>query len=161
MKQSFFGLCAAIVLISTSCNFSVGAKKDFGTGLTFKYNGFAVEEVILVGPDNKPMENNEVQLNTKIAVVAQGISNYVITEDKAFPGLMIKVTDKSGAEVVMTEDLFADTEGYSATDAAVIRGSLSIGAPMVSGETYHFKMRLWDKNKLDSEIVSEVDILVK
>ena len=32
---------------------------------------------------------------------------------------------------------------------------------MKVGETYHVKMRVWDKNKPASEIAAEVDLVVK
>ena len=160
MKKTFL-LLAVIAAVSSSCNFSAGTKKDLVTGLSISYNGFGVDEVLLVGPDNIAKSNNEVQLNTQIAIVAQGLVNYVLKDDKAFPGLMLAVTDKQGKAVIDEADLFAGTEGYSATDAAVLRGTITVGDPMKAGETYHVKMRVWDKNKIENELVAEVDIEVK
>ena len=161
MKKITSLLLAVIAFVSSSCNFSAGTKTDLGTGLSISYNGFGVDEVLLVGPDNTAMINNDVQLNTQIAIVAQGLVNYVLKDDKAFPGLMLSVTDKQGKAIIDEADLFAGTEGYSATDAGVLRGTITVGDPMKAGETYHVKMRVWDKNKIENELVAEVDIEVK
>jgi hypothetical protein len=123
MKKITSLLLAVIAFVSSSCNFSAGTKTDLGTGLSISYNGFGVDEVLLVGPDNTAMINNDVQLNTQIAIVAQGLVNYVLKDDKAFPGLMLSVTDKQGKAIIDEADLFAGTEGYSATDAGVLRGT--------------------------------------
>jgi hypothetical protein len=145
-----------------ACNFSAGTKKDFASGLSYSYNGFAVERVVLVGPDNAPMNNNEVALNSQVAIVVEGLINYELKNDKAFPGLALNVTDKNGVAVISEADLFADgTEGYPAADAAVLRGTVTIGTPMVSGETYHVKVRIWDKVKPENELTAEVDLKVK
>ena len=161
MRKINFSLSIVCALILWTCNFSIGTKKDFVTGLSYSYNGFSVDEVLLVGPDNIPMSNNEVQLHTKVAIVVQGLTNYEIKDNKAFPGLMLSVTDKKGIFILNEVDLFAKSEGHSATDAAILRGAVTIGDPMKSGETYHLKMRVWDKSKLENELTAEVDIVVK
>ncbi len=161
MKKILLPLMFIGTVLLWSCNFSAGTKKDFGTGLSQSYNGFGVEEVLLVGPDNTAMSNNEVVLNSKIAIVAQGITNYTLKDDKAFPGLMLSVTDPQGNAVINEADLFAGTEGYSATDASALRGTITVGEPMKSGEKYHVKMKVWDKNNPESVINAEVDIVVK
>jgi hypothetical protein len=161
MRTICHSLVTVSALILCACNFSVGTNKDFATGLSYSYNGFAVDEVLLVGPDNVAQSNNEVQLNSKVAIVAQGITNYELKDGKAFPGLMLSLTDKSGHSIIEEADLFANSEGYSATDAAALRGSVTVGDPMTSGETYHLKMRVWDKIKPENELTAEVDIVVK
>lgn len=160
MKNHNYLLLFAVSIGLSACNFSAGTKKDLGTGLSYSYNGFTVDQVLLAGPDNLAMSNNEVALNTKIAIVAQGLANYQMKDDKAFPGLMLSVTDKDGTEVLGAKDLFSATEGYSADDASVLRGTVTIGDPMKQGETYHVKMRIWDKNKTDNELTVEVDLVV-
>jgi hypothetical protein len=161
MRKIKYLLLVVYVSVFCSCNFSAGTKKDFGTGLSYSYNGFSVDEVLLVGPDNVAMSSNEVELGTKVALVVQGLGNYVMKDDKAFPGLMLSVTDNNGSYVLNEADLFAETEGYSEADAAVLRGSVMIGDPMKAGETYHLRIRVWDKNKPENELTAEVDIVVK
>src|SRR5688572_31675416 len=117
MKKINLLILVVSALLFWACNFSAGTKKDFGSGLSFEYKGFSVEEVLLVGPDNVAMSSNEVQLGTQVAIVVQGLANYELKDDKAFPGFMISVTDKDGIAVLGSEDLFAKSEGYSALDA--------------------------------------------
>jgi hypothetical protein len=57
--------------------------------------------------------------------------------------------------------LFAGTDGESAEDASVLRGTVTVASPMAAGETYHINMRVWDKNKPESEITAQVDIEVQ
>ena len=161
MRKINYSLLAACTVVLWACNFSVGTKKDFVTGLSYSYNGFSVDEVLLVGPDNIAMTNNEVQLSTKVAIVVQGLTNYEMKDDKAFPGLMLSITDKRGISILTEADLFAESEGYPATDASILRGAVTIGDPMKSGETYHLQMRVWDKSKLENELTADVDIVVK
>lgn len=161
MKNLFFLILVGLAFALTACSFSAGTKKDFGSGLSFTYNGFGVDEVLLVGPDNTAKNDNEVELNTEVALVAQGLVNYVLKDDKAYPGLMLVVTDTQGTAIINEADLFEGTEGYPATDAAIIRGTVTVGNPMKAGETYHVKMRVWDKNKPENELTAEVDLVVK
>jgi hypothetical protein len=161
MKKFTLLLLVASAFMLWTCNFSAGTNKDLRTGLSFSYNGFSVDEVLLVGADNTAMSNNEVQLNTEVAIVVQGLQNYELKDDKAFPGLMLSVTDSRGAFVINEADLFAESSGYPAADAAVLRGTVTIGDPMKAGETYHVKMRIWDKNKPENELTAEADIVVK
>jgi len=149
-------------LLCGACNFSAGTNKDFATGLSYSYNGFRVDRVVLIGPDNTVMSSNEVVLNSEIAVLVEGLANYELKDEKAFPGMMMTVTDKAGVAVISEADLFAGgKEGYPAVDAAVLRGTITIGSPMVSGETYHAKIRVWDKVKPENELTAEVDLKVK
>lgn len=161
MKKKANLLALFLGALVLSCNFSAGTKKDLTTGLSFSYNGFSVEEVILVGQDNVAMSTNEVPLGTQVAIVIQGLSNYELKNDKAFPGLMINVTDKEGKSVLSAEDVFEGTEGYSAADASVLRGTVTVGDPMKAGETYRLQVRAWDKNKPENELTAEVELVVK
>jgi hypothetical protein len=151
----------ACTLVLWACNFSAGTKKDLATGLSYNYNGFSVDDVLLVGPDNMAMSTNQVQFNTTVAIVVQGLTNYELQDGKAFPGLMLSVTDKAGSAILSEADLFADSDGYSPVDAAILRGTVTVGDPMKLGERYHIKMRVWDKGKPENELTAEVDIEVK
>lgn len=161
MKKLNLLIFALVALIFLSCDFSKGTKKDLNSGLSINYNGFRIGETYLVGSDDKPVTTNEVPLNSEVSIVVQGIENYVLKDEKAYPGLMLTVTDPQGKAVIDEMDLFGDSDGYSPVDAAILRGTVTVGAPMKSGETYHIRMRIWDKNKVENEIVGEVDISVK
>jgi hypothetical protein len=162
MKKSFYVLFVGVAGLCGACNFSVGTNKDLATGLSYSYNGFAVERVVLVGPDNNPMSDNEVVLNSQVTIVVKGLTNYELKDEKVFPGLMMVVTDKAGTAVINEADLFASgTEGYPAADASTLSGIVTVANPMVSGETYHVKIKVWDKVKPENELTAEVDLEVK
>ena len=147
-------------LIWCSCEFSVGKKKDFQTGLSVSNDGFTFDESYLVGPDNTRKADNKVPMNSTIAIVLEGIGNYELKDGKAYPGLMLTVVDKDGKAVLDEPDLLASYDGFPPSDAAILKGTVTVGNPMRSGETYHVKMRVWDKNKFENEIIAEVDIEV-
>jgi hypothetical protein len=144
-------------LILWSCN---PRTKDSETGLAVRTQGFTVRESYLAGPDKTPMHGNQVALNTKIEIVLEGVENYSLKNGKAFPGLMLTVTDKQGYAVIEEADLFPLETGYDPTEASTVRGLIRIGAPMKSMETYHVKMRLWDKVKPENEVIAEADLEV-
>lgn len=143
------------------CNYSKGTKKDFRTGLSFSYNGFIVQDVLLIDPANKRMTDNKVQINTRIAIVALGVNNYQLKDNKVFPGMMLLVTDKKGTPVLKADDLFAGDQGHPPANATELRGDITIATPMIAGETYHVKMHVWDKVKADNEIDIEADLAVQ
>ncbi len=145
-------------LVWCSCEFSAGKKKDFQTGLSVSNKGFGIDESYLVGPDNTRKADNKIPLNSTVAIVVEGVENYVLKDGKAYPGLMLTVTDKDGKPVLDEQDLLASYAGFSPADASVLRGTVTVGNPMRAGETYHVKMRIWDKNKFENEIMAEVDI---
>ena len=161
MKTQTLFLAALCSMAWNACEFSAGKKKDFMTGLSVSNSGFSVDQSYLVGPDNTKKGDNKVPINTTVAIVLEGIENYEIKDGLAYPGLMLTVVDDKGNAVLDEQDLLADYNGVSPADAAILRGTITAGNPMRSGETYHVTMRVWDKNKIENEIIAEVDIDVQ
>lgn len=159
MKNHF--IIPVLAVLVMSCNFSAGVNKDLTTGLFYSNNGLSVSEVYFVGPDNTPLNSNKVTVGTKVAIVIEGIENYELIDGKAFPGLSISVTDEQGNAVLSNDDLFDGGEGYTPADASVLRGTVTVGDPMIAGQTYHVKLHAWDKNKNESTITAEIDIVVE
>jgi hypothetical protein len=149
------------ILFILSCDYSKGVKKDLASGLSVNYNGFRIDETYLVGADDKAVDPDEVPMNSDVSIVIQGIENYEIKDGKAYPGLLLKVTDARGNAVIDEKDLFSEGDGYSPEDAAILRGTVTVGTPMKSGETYHVLMQVWDKNKTENVINADLDITVK
>lgn len=144
-----------------SVGFSKGVKLDASTGAKTSYSGFSVEEIYIVDTEDKPLSSNEVPLDTKFSIVYQGLENYTLKDGKAFPGLSMQVKDDDGNFILNEADLFgSSSEGYSAEDASVLRGTVTVGSPMESGKTYHCTIRAFDKNS-KAEIVTEMDFKVK
>ncbi|MBL0740697.1 hypothetical protein [Chryseolinea lacunae] len=161
MKTTPSLLLLLLVSILSSCSFSAGTNKDFKTGLSYSYNGFGLDQVYFVGPEDKIQTDNKVDLNSKVAIVVEGLRNYALKDDKASPGLKLAVTDKEGKFIINEADLFAGGEGYTPEQASVLRGTVTVGSPMQSGEKYKINMKVWDKNKPENEFTAEVEIDVK
>lgn len=159
-KQQIITLVLSSIIFA-GCNFSKGAKKDLRTGLSFNYNGFMVQDVLLIDPANQRMTDNKVKLNTQILIVALGVNNYGIKDGKVFPGMMLLVTDKNGTPVINAADLFEGDQGHPPASAAELRTAITVAQPMVSGETYHVKVHIWDKVKTDNVLNEEVDLVVQ
>jgi len=160
MKKTLSASWLTVMFLS-ACNFSAGTKKDLTTGLSYSYNGFGVTEVYFVDADNIPKGTNEVELNSEVAIVVQGIENYTLVDEKAYPGMSLYVTDKNGNQIIAESDMFESNIGYSAEDASVLRGTITIGEPMVAGETYRTELKIWDKNKPENTIAVSLDLRVK
>ena len=161
MKKQAITLLLLSCAIMAACNFSKGAKKDLLTGLSFNYNGFRVRDVVLLDPANKAMTSNKVQLNTQIAVAAVGMNNYGLKDGKAFPGMMLLVTDKKGVPVISAADLFDGDQGHPPASATELRGTITVAQPMAAGETYHVKLHIWDKVTAANELNAETDLVVQ
>jgi hypothetical protein len=161
MKKNQFLIAAlAIVLYSCSGGFSKGVKKDLSTGLSTSYNGFAVDDVYLTVDGNK-ISSNKVSLGKQILVVANGVDYYEEKSGKVFPGCSILLTDKTGTAILNIADAFAEMkDGFEPNKASMLNATINTGNPMVVGETYHLKTRFYDKQKITSEIVSEVDLVM-
>lgn len=157
-------LLAAICISLYSCSggFSKGVKKDISTGLSASYNGFALEDIYLTDTKETRLSNNKIAMGSPLAVVATGVDHFVEKNGRVYPGCTIVLTDKAGKEVLNLPDAFADMkDGYTAAEAKVLQASLNTGDPMITGETYHLSVRFFDKNKKESEIVANVDLLMK
>lgn len=107
------------------------------------------------------MTDNKVKLNTQIALVALGVNNYELKDGKVFPGMMLLVTDKMGTPVLKADDLFSGDQGHPPASATELRGDITIAKPMVAGQTYHVKLRIWDKVKPENELNAEIDLDVQ
>ena len=162
MKKNRFLLFLVAVVISFSCNFSKGVKKDLSTGLSSSYNGFGIADIYLTDASGTRLNNNKITLGSKIAIVATGVDYFETKDGKVFPGCRIILTDKNKKEVLNLPDAFTDMpNGIAVAEAKTLQASLNTGAPMVVGETYHLAIRFFDKNKAENEIIADVDILMK
>ena len=151
-----------VTLHSCSGGFSKGVKKDLTTGLSASYNGFALEDIYLTDAKGNKLSDNKISLGTPLAIEAAGIENFVEKDGKVFPGCTIVLTDKAGKEILNLPDAFAEMKaGTTPAESKVLQASLNTGSPMLIGETYHLKVRFFDKNKKESEIVSNVDLMMK
>jgi len=158
MKNMIYSL--GLCIIVTACNFSKGTEKKLDTGFSISYNGFRIGAFGLVAND-KEIHSNEVELGQVVNIEVDGIEGYQEKEGRVFPGLDLRVTDKDGNVVLDGADILKKDDGYAPEEAKVLSGTITVGDPMKSGQTYRAKMRIWDKLKEESEIVVEGDLVVK
>lgn len=162
MKTNFTNMFAfTLLVLLASCNFSTGIKKDLTTGLTSVNNGLNAEDIFLKEYEGARLSNNKVKLGSKISLAAAGIENFELKDGKVYPGCQIILTDKNKKEVINLPDAFADmVNGSTEDETKTLNATLTTGDPMVVGETYHLYVRFFDKQKKESEIVSNVDIVM-
>lgn len=161
-KKKMLYMAALSLLMLSSCNFSKGVKKDLNTGLTASYNGAALEDIYLADSSENKLSSNQIKLGDKIMVLAKGVENFTTEDGKVFPGCHILLTDKNKNELLNLPDAFAHLEkGLAAEDAKNMKGILYTGEPMAIGESYHLKVRFFDKKNTATEILADVDITMK
>lgn len=157
--RSLLALAAVSLFILQACNFSKGVKKDLNTGLTASYNGASLEDIYLADGSEKRLNSNKVSLGNQVTVLATGVQNFTVENGNVYPGCEIVLTDKNKKELLNLPDAFADqANGLPAAEANVLKGILNTGSPMAVGETYHLKVKFFDKKKPTTEILADVDI---
>jgi hypothetical protein len=74
-------------------------------------------------------------------------------------GASMVVTDKDGATALEYSDLFQANPKMSLARSKSVTLYLTIGDPMKPGQTYLWKLRVWDKNNQNS-VESSISINV-
>lgn len=143
-----------MVLLLTSCNFSKGVKADLMTGLTYSYNGFAVDKAIVVNNGNTVNGKKHPQ-NSQLTVVLQGVRNYTEVDGKVYPGCSLEVIDEAGNIVLKNDDLFKGVEATK-EDASTLSASVTLGSPMAAGNSYKMKAKVYDKKNTENVIDIEL-----
>ncbi len=155
---ALFLLLFGLSLSGCQFDWSQGIKKDYSTGITVSNEGLSYDEDYL-SVDGERLNNNGVKLGDKVYMVFSGVDGFAEKDGKVFPGAAMQVTDREGKTVLEETDMFAayDQTGVDVTDAGDLSVSLLVGDPMISGESYDWKVKFWDK--LDKgEIKAEVSI---
>ena len=106
MRKFHFIILLFISLITISCQFSKGVKKDLNTGLTASYNGFSIDDIFLTDGDRNRLDNNKISLGTTLLVMATGVKNFVEKNGRVFPGCTIVLTDKDKKQLLHLPDAF-------------------------------------------------------
>lgn len=142
-------LTAAVISFTfVSCNFSKGVKKDLNTGLSASYNGISIDDIYLADSNESKMNSNKISLGNKVMVLATGADNFTVEQGKVFPGCQIILTDKDKNELLNLPDAFANRDnGVTPEETKNLKGIVYTGNPMVVGETYHLKVRFFDKKQ--------------
>jgi len=155
-----FGLA---IIVLAGCNFSVGTKKDFNTGLKVSYNGFAIDNAYLVNAAGKPLNTNKIPLDSGFAIQVTGVENYTLKNGKAYPGCELQIWDNTGKSLGTAPDLMADIakNGLEPRVATVLSATLTLHEPFKRGQTYRIAARFFDKENKKNEIKTDVNVVLK
>ncbi|KPM47391.1 hypothetical protein [Jiulongibacter sediminis] len=155
MKQISLLLLSSLLL---SC--SAGVKKDFLSGLKVTNSGLAFEQAYM-SSDGKSLQTDQLKTGQKVTLQLTGVKGFELIDDMAYPGATIEVIDKTGVKAMELADLFSsyNETGVKPTDAQYLSTALTIGNPLLVGETYTFKSHFWDKNG-SGEINGEMEFTV-
>lgn len=165
MKNKTLFVLSFLVMLLAGCNgchFSKGVKKDFTTGLSYSYNGLAVEDVYLGDIDDKKRASNKVNLGESVKIVANDVQHLTEKDGRIFPGCSMLVTNSAGEKFLAIDDLFAkEINGISPQRANVITAKLDTGSPLEKGKTYQLKVEVFDKLKPEQRLVVTVDLQIE
>lgn len=158
--KTFLFIIALFVL--SNCNYSKGVKKDLTTGLTVKYNGFTFDDIYLADPSENRLDHNSFDLGAALMIKATDVDGFKIVNGKVFPACQIIITDKNKKELLHLQDAFTDMENGTAPEKAkVLRATVNTGSPMIQGDIYHLYVKFYDKNNIENEIVTNIDLIAK
>lgn len=164
MNTKFYLALGLFCAIISGCHFSVGTKKDLTTGLSINYNGFSVQDAILIDNHGSRMKNDVVHLDTTFGVLFTGIENYKVKDDKVFPSCEISIKDKSGKLLDDIPNILGSTseQGANPVDARTLTATIRLHAPTYSpGNTYHIIITVLDREEPKNKIVAEGDVAVQ
>jgi hypothetical protein len=155
--------CGLAIVLFSGCNFSVGTKKDFNTGLKVSYNGFKIDNAYLVNSAGKPLNTNKISLDSGFAIQVTGVENYTLKNGKAYPGCELQIWDKTGKSLGTAPDLMAELtkNGLEPNAATTLSATLTLHEPFKRGETYRIAARFFDKENKKNEIKTDVEVVLK
>lgn len=131
-----------ILLFIGNVIFSAEFKKD--SNISIESNGLSVDDAYLSSYGQR-FDSDQLQFQTKVHLNLDGVKGYSIKDDKVFIGCSMQVFDKQGNALLDEADLFAGGNGLDRNTAGNLFLALIVGTPMKLGETYLWKVKVWDK----------------
>ena len=90
---------------NTSITTSAGsAFLDQDTELQTGVQGFTIKNIYIVDGDDKKISSREIAFNTTFSIVYEGVSNYTLKENMAFPDLSIQIFDDEQKTIMSETD---------------------------------------------------------
>ena len=151
-----FASCEISVHTNTGSDSSIHVvKQSMQTGLKTTANGLSFEDHHLVNDKNEELVLTQFQAGNVVAVVVTGVDHFTEENNRVYPGISITVTDTANNIIMDTGNLFSqNTAGFTKEEAAILRATLTIGAPITVGD-YTLHAKFWD-TKGKGEILSEL-----
>jgi hypothetical protein len=138
--------------------FTVTEGKDL-VGINTLTSGLKPAKVFILS--NGSLQSTDVKIGQKLTLFFEGVVGYTIQPDSTVSiGASMVVVDKSGNNALEYSDVFQQNPPMPAAKAKSISLYLVVGEPMKAGETYLWKMVLWDKTNPKS-VESSISINVK
>jgi hypothetical protein len=124
--------------------FTVTEGQDL-VGINTTTSGLKPAKVFILS--NGSLQSADVKLGQKLTMFFTGVEGYALQPDSTVSvGASMVVIDKAGNHALEYSDVFQRNPPIAAEDAKSISLYLVVGEPMKAGETYLWKMVLWDKN---------------
>jgi hypothetical protein len=122
-------------------------------------NGLKPGKVFILS--NGSLKSTDVVVGQKLTLYCENIHGLAIQPDSTVSiGASMVVVDKTGNKALEYVDVFQQNPVMPFLKSQSITLYLIVGDPMKAGETYLWKMRLWDKNN-NNFMESSISINVK
>lgn len=137
--------------------FTVTEGKDL-VGINTLTSGLKPAKVFILS--NGSLESTDVKIGQKLTLFFDGVEGFTLQPDSTVSvGASLVVIDKAGNKALEYSDVFQQNPPMPVEKAKSISLYLVVGEPMKPGETYLWKMILWDKNNPKS-VESSISINV-
>ena len=138
--------------------FLVTEGKDL-VGIKTQPSGLKPDKVFILS--NGSLKSTDVAIGQKLTLYCEKIDGLAIQPDSTVSiGASMVVVDKAGNKALEYVDVFQQNPVMPFAKSQSITLYLIVGDPMKAGETYLWKMRLWDKNN-NNFVESSISINVK
>lgn len=125
--------------------FTVSQPEDL-VGVNTQTSGLKPEKVFVIS--NGSLKSTDVQVGQKLTLYFENVDGYALQPDSTVSvGASMVVVDKEGNNVLEYSDVFEQNPAVSPEKVKSVSLYLIVGDPMKVGETYLWKMILWDKNE--------------
>ena len=84
-------------------------------------------------------------MGEELDFVLTGIDGFSVQNNIVKIGAGMTVKNQTGDAILEYTDLFKNDDSYDLKEAETLRLNLKIGDPIVSGNTYQWTIKVWDK----------------
>lgn len=131
-------------LVSCQRKQTIGVLTDATIQLHTQYKNLEPSNLRLV-MNQAEIHHTDIPLGETVQLLAENVQGFELKNGKAKIGCSLRITDEQGKVLMQEPDLFAGHELYTASEAQLLRCSISTGSPMQYDQTYTATVRFWDK----------------
>src|SRR5258708_4114803 len=134
--------------LTLSVRINVTTAKDV-LGIKKAEQGLMCTNIYVLG--SEPLTSNQVRDREKISIVFSGLKGFVVNKEKKVDiGASMILKDSNNNNVVEMTDLFKEEGSYDPVNVESLRLYLTIGDPMLEGNSYLWVSKILDKNSSKS-----------